>query len=149
MNNFLILLVFIAVLFLLSSWIIKNKMRGRKRVLIIDDDRAFAKLVKTNLTRQGYDALAALDGQTGMHLATFKKPHLIILDVILPDIKGWDVCAKLKEDSRTKDIPIIFLTVKDSPEDIRAELEAGAIAHLTKPVSNQELLDQVGKILGE
>ena len=71
----------------------------------------------------------------------------ILLDVILPGIKGREVCRKLKEDETTKDIPVIFLTAKDSPDDVKAEKEVGGEEHLTKPVTSKVLVSAVNKIL--
>ena len=76
------------------------------------------------------------------------KPDLIILDVILPGIKGREVCLRLKENKDTRDIPVMFLTAKDSPDDIKAEKEVGGICHLTKPVDNKQLISEIEKILG-
>ena len=148
MNVFLYFFIVAVIILVIIRQKTAKKSDKRKIVLIIDDDRAFVKMVKTNLLRLRYEVLTALTGEQGIDLAIKRKPDLIILDVILPGIKGREVCAKLKEDSEAKDIPVIFLTVKDSAEDIKAELEAGAIAHLTKPVSAHELLAEVQKILG-
>ncbi|MCK5081489.1 MAG: response regulator, partial [Candidatus Omnitrophica bacterium] len=69
------------------------------------------------------------------------------LDVILPGIKGREVCQKLKEDPRTKGIPVVFLTAKDSPEDIQAEKDAGSSGHITKPVNIKVLIETIQSIL--
>ncbi len=121
---------------------------SKKCILVVDDDRALLKMVRSGLMYQGYDVHTASSGEKGLRTAQQKKPDLIILDVLLPGIKGREVCSRLKEDNETKDIPIVFLTAKNSPDDVRAELEAGAIAHLTKPVSIQGLVNEIQKILG-
>ena len=119
-----------------------------KCILIVDDDKGLLKVIRAGLMFNGYDAYTAATGEKGLQLAKKKKPNLIILDVILPGIKGREVCARLKEDSETKDIPVIFLTAKDSPDDVKAELEVGAISHLTKPINTQQLIAEIRKILG-
>lgn len=117
-------------------------------ILIIDDDRTLLRMVRAILMTNGFEALSANTGEKGLKLALKRKPRLIILDVILPRMKGREVCLKLKENSRTKDIPVVFLTAKDSPDDIRAEMEVGGTTHLTKPLEPQKLLEVINKILG-
>jgi CheY-like chemotaxis protein len=117
-------------------------------ILVIDDDRTLLRMVRAILMTHGFEALSANTGEKGLKLALKRQPRLIILDVILPGIKGREVCLKLKENSRTRDIPVVFLTAKDSPDDIRAEMEAGGTTHLTKPLEPQKLLEVINKILG-
>jgi CheY-like chemotaxis protein len=116
-------------------------------ILVVDDDRTFLKMIKANFSRLGLTVMTAEDGEKGLEIAMKKTPDLIILDVILPGIKGRTVCSKLKEDSRTRDIPIIFLTIKDSQDDINAEIEAGAVLHMTKPVDFKQVYLEIRKIL--
>ncbi len=104
-------------------------------------------MARASLSLKEFQVFTAETGEAGLEIATKRRPDLIILDVILPKMKGREVCAKLKEDSKTKDIPIIFLTAKESTDDIKAELEAGAVAHITKPLTNHQLLLEVRKIL--
>ncbi len=120
----------------------------RKSILVVDDDRSVLRTVQQVLLSKGFSILTASTGEKGLEIARDQKPDLIILDVILPGIKGRDLCARLKEDSETMDIPIIFLSAKDSPDDVRAELEAGALAHLMKPIDPVLLFTEVKKILG-
>jgi len=123
------------------------KMRNQT-ILIVDDDRALIQLVRKYLLAAGFDVLAASTGEKGLQLAKKRKPDLIILDVILPGMKGRQVCTKLKENNSTRNIPVIFLTAKDSPDDVRAEMEAGGTVHLTKPVENPKLIAEIENILG-
>jgi putative two-component system response regulator len=93
--------------------------------------------------------LTADTGERGLVMAQREKLDLIVLDVILPKMKGREVCQRLKENSRTKDIPIIFLTVQNSPDDIQAEMDAGAVSHLTKPVDFPTVYKEITKVLSE
>ncbi len=120
--------------------------QSRKSVLIVDDDEGAIKTVKNILLNEGYSVLTATSGERGLQVAKQQKPDVIILDVILPGIKGRTVCARLKADEDTKDIPVIFLTAKDSLDDIEAEKEAGAVTHITKPVHPRTLLTEVRKV---
>jgi len=118
-----------------------------RSVLVIDDDEMISKIVRPILFSHGYSVLAASTGEDGLQIAKVQKPDLILLDVILPGIKGREVCAKLKEDPDTKMIPVVFLTAKNSPEDIQAENEVGSSGHLTKPVNAKTLIEMIQSVL--
>lgn len=121
--------------------------RKWQSILIVDDDEVLIRTVRPILISHGYSVLTANVGEDGLHIAKHQKPNLILLDVILPGIKGRDVCKRLKEDAETKDIPVIFLTAKDSQDDIEAEMSAGAEAHLTKPVNAESLIVTIQGVL--
>jgi len=123
--------------------------RNWQSVLVIDDDETLVKTVRPALMANGYSVLTANSGEDGLAIARSQRPDLIILDVILPGIKGRDVCKKLKADKATHDIPVIFLTAKDSQDDIQAELQAGGEMHLTKPVDPNALLSSVRSVLAK
>lgn len=118
-----------------------------KSILVVDDDEILLKMVRPVLMNNGYSVLTAATGETGLQIAKQQQPDLIILDVILPGIKGRDVCKRLKADPETQAIPVIFLTSKDSPDDIRAEMEVGGLRHLTKPVNPKLLVQTIKEIL--
>ncbi len=130
---------------------IKLHFRSLKRkwqsILIVDDDEVLVRTVRPILISHGYSVLTANVGEDGLHIAKHQRPNLILLDVILPGIKGRDVCKRLKEDAETRDIPVIFLTAKDSQDDIDAEMSAGAEAHLTKPVNAESLIVTIQGVL--
>ena len=96
----------------------------------------------------GYSVLSAETGEIGLQIAETQRPDLILLDVILPGMKGREVCKRLKENKVTKDIPVVFVTVKDAKDEINAELEAGAHAHLTKPIAVKVLISTIRSIIG-
>jgi len=121
--------------------------REGKTILLIDDEQGFVKMMKSGLISQGFNVLVARTGEQGLSVTRRKKPDLIVLDIILPKMKGREVCIKLKEDAKTKDIPVITLTSKSSTDDVKAEIELGAIGHLTKPLNLQMLLTEIKEIL--
>ncbi|MDP2653711.1 MAG: response regulator [Candidatus Omnitrophota bacterium] len=125
---------------------IQGMAMTRKSILIVDDDEGLLKTVQRILLVNGYSVLTATSGEKGLQIARLQQPDLIILDVILPGVKGREVCARLKERPETKGIPVIFLTAKDSPDDIQAERAAGALSHLTKPVDPKMLLAELRKV---
>jgi CheY-like chemotaxis protein len=120
----------------------------RKCILVVDDDETFLRMIRRILMTKEYSVLTAKTGEKGLQIARTQNPDLIILDVILPGLKGRAICAMLKEDPDTKDIPVMFLTAKDSPDDIRAEMAAGGISHISKPIAAKQLLLEVMQILG-
>lgn len=120
-----------------------------KKVLLVDDDPGIHLITVPILSKAGYAAISAKTGEQALQLALNERPSLIILDVIMPGIKGRDLCKKIKSYGVIKDIPVIFLTAKDSEDDVKAELEAGAVAHLTKPVNPAELLKTIEEIIGK
>ena len=116
------------------------EVEANKKILIVDDDKGFLKMMKVNLSSHVFGVLTADTGEQGIEMAKRLKPQLIILDVILPGMKGREVCARLKQMPQTQSIPVIFLTAKSSPDDVKAELELGAISHFTKPLTFSKLL---------
>ena len=119
-----------------------------KSILVVDDDEILIRTVRPILISNGYAVLTANTGEEGLRIIKKQRPDLILLDVILPGIKGRDVCRTIKDDKSMCDIPVIFLTAKDSPDDIKAEMIAGAEAHLTKPVNPKELISMVRSVFG-
>ena len=127
--------------------VVQKQGSAWRSILVVDDDETVIKTVRPILMSNGFSVLTAASGEEGLHIAQKQQPDLIILDVIMPRMKGREVCQQLKENSQTQHIPVIFLTAKDSHDDIQAEMEAGAVAHLTKPVNARELSETVLKIL--
>ena len=118
------------------------------KILIIDDDKTLQMMLKTVLLSHGFDVISTFSGEEGLSMALSEKPDFIILDVIMPGVKGREVCRKLKADPQTKDIPVLFLSSKDSEDDVAAELQAGAVGHVTKPVNSMSLVRKLKQILG-
>jgi CheY-like chemotaxis protein len=116
-------------------------------ILIVDDDETSQKITRGILLKAGYSVLTADSGEEGLRIAQEKKPSLILLDVIMPKMKGREVCQQLKEFPDTANIPVVFLTAKNSPDDVKAEMEVGAQAHLTKPVNPEQLITVVREVL--
>ncbi len=119
-----------------------------KKILLVDDDTAEHLVVVPILSKAGYIVISAKNGEQGLDLALKERPDLILLDVILPGIKGRELCQKIKSYEVTKDIPVIFLTVKSSEDDIKAEMKSGGVAHITKPVNPADLLKTIGGLIG-
>lgn len=112
-----------------------------KTVLIVEDERPIVEILKFNLKREGYEVLEALDGKTGLELGKTRDPDLILLDVMLPEMNGFEVCAALRDFGSA--VPIIMLTAREEESDKVFGLEAGADDYITKPFSMRELLARV------
>jgi len=115
-----------------------------KKILFIEDESALHKTIGEVLTQQGYEMISALDGEIGLRLAQTKKPDLILLDLILPKIDGFEVLKQLKEDEKTKDILVIVLTNLEGMQDVERAIKMGASTYLVK--SNYNLEEVVEKI---
>ena len=112
-----------------------------KKVLIVEDEQNMVDILSFNLSRDGYDTLEAYDGPTGLQLALEQNPDLVLLDLMLPGMDGFDVCKKIRESGSA--IPIIMLTAREEETDKVLGLELGADDYITKPFSMRELLARV------
>ena len=112
-----------------------------KKILVVEDERNIVDILTFNLTRAGYDVLEALDGGLGLRLALDEDPDLILLDLMLPKMDGFEVCRTLREQGRAT--PIIMLTAREEETDKVLGLELGADDYITKPFSMRELLARV------
>ena len=118
-----------------------------KKILIIEDESALQKTLGEMLSQQGYEVLSALNGEIGLKLAQSKKPDLILLDLILPKIHGFDVLKKIKDNPETREIPVIVLTNLESIEDIKKAMELGATTYLVKAnYSLEELTIKINQV---
>ena len=113
------------------------------RILVVDDEKNILELVRFNLEREGYEVLTCLDGARALELARSEKPDLIVLDVMLPEISGLEVCRELHQDPATRKIPIIMLSARADELDRVLGLEMGADDYVTKPFSPRELVARV------
>ncbi|MFC1981189.1 response regulator [Chloroflexota bacterium] len=115
-----------------------------KKILVVDDERKIVDIVAAYLEREGYQVLVAYEGKSALELARQELPDLIILDLMLPEISGWDICRTLRKDS---DVPIIMLTARDETTDKIVGLELGADDYVTKPFDPKELVSRVKAVL--
>jgi len=120
-----------------------------KNILVIEDVEDHLEIVKLILEQHGYNVLTASNGKLGIDSIRNNKPGLVILDVMLPEINGYEVCKLSKADPSTKSIPIIMLSVRSNPEDVEAGYSSGANEYMTKPFNLEELIKKVKKHLGE
>jgi len=114
-----------------------------KKILVVDDDKILTTLVSKCLESNGYEVTAVTEAVDGLEYAMKNDPDLIILDVMMPIINGFNFCRLLKQDENKGNIPIILLTSRDQIKDIEIGLEMGAEAYLAKPLNTTELLKTI------
>ena len=130
----------------LSRRAAQNKMAGEK-ILVVDDDDDILLIVQTILGGAGYSAHTARNGREGVEMALELRPDLILLDVMMPELSGWEVCTTLKNAPETRQVPIAMLTVKNEIRDLITGMQAGADDYITKPFTRRKLLSTVQKLL--
>jgi CheY-like chemotaxis protein len=125
-------------------------VKAAPRVLLAEDDRILRKAGETSLTRKGYSVIPALDGEDALAKAFAHQPDLILLDVMMPKMQGFDVLARLKSDATTRDIPVIMLSNLEQEAEVRRSIEGGARSYLVKSnVPLDELAERVAEVLNE
>ena len=117
------------------------------KILVIDDEPVIVDLVKFALELEGFTVITAEDGEQGITMAKTEKPDLVVLDIRLPGMNGYEICQQLKSDGITREIPVVLLSVKAAPEDIHAGLEAGADDYVPKPFEPAKLIKIIRKNL--
>jgi DNA-binding response OmpR family regulator len=122
-------------------------MSGMTRVLVIDDEAPIRLLCRVNLEADGMEVLEASDGPTGLEKARNEEPDVILLDVMMPGLDGWQVAEELLDDRRTSSIPIVFLTARAEVRDRARGLDLGGIDYVTKPFNPIELAPQVRELI--
>ncbi len=122
-----------------------------KKILIVDDEKEIRELIKEKLTQNKYSVMTASSAQEGIIIAKTSQPDLILLDIAMPEMDGYLTCEKLKQDSKTRDIPVLLLTGKDLESKSVMERcnDVGACDYISKMTSLKELLEKVKEIIKE
>lgn len=120
-----------------------------KRILVVDDEPRVLAVISKRLESKGYEVITATEGYEGLRKARTEKPDLIILDLIMPNLNGYQICAMLKRDLDYKHIPILMLTARSQEKDIEEGMKMGADAYLTKPYKDEVLLSYVAELLAK
>lgn len=135
----------------LQAFLAENdRRRGKRpvmRVLAIDDETNFLSVLEDSIRDEGYNCLAAVDGEEGLFFAQETIPDIIVTDIVMPRLDGFELCRILKADVRTKDIPVIMVTVRGAKRDVDEGLAIGAAAYLVKPIRHTELLEKIRELL--
>jgi DNA-binding response OmpR family regulator len=112
---------------------------SKGRILVVEDDLDISKMLRLYFDSQGYEVLTVMRGHDALEVCRKKQPNVVVLDIMLPDMDGYDVCRELRSNLRTSHVPVIFLTQKDERSDKIAGLELGADDYITKPFDIEEL----------
>lgn len=118
-----------------------------RSILIVEDEAALVTLLRYNLEREGYRVLEAMDGRTALEIIEAERPHLVLLDWMLPGYSGLEVCRRIRQSAVSRDLPVIMLTARSEEADRIRGLEHGADDYLAKPFSISELLARIRAVL--
>lgn len=119
------------------------------KILVVEDDEMVAEVVRVNLEADGYEVIHAANGSAGLAAVSQQIPDLIVLDVMMPEVDGWTVLTRLRDDAATRHLPVIMLSAKAMPADQVRGYNLGATAYLTKPFSAPELSEKVRQVLAD
>lgn len=116
-------------------------------ILLVDDEPDIRILTRMMLEKAGHSVVEAVNGDEGLRMLKNNRPDLILLDVMMPGMKGWKVCEKIKADKKNRDIPVVMFTIRSSEDSVKKSYECGADAHINKPFEIKELLDTIERLL--
>lgn len=119
-----------------------------RKILAVDDEKYIVRLVQVNLERQGYEVVTANDGKEALEKVESERPDLVVLDVMMPYMDGFEVLQNLRRNASTRDIPVIMLTAKAQDADVFKGWQSGVDCYLTKPFNPMELISFVKRIFG-
>jgi len=119
----------------------------KKKILIVEDEESLLKLESILLTSKGYDVRGVLNGQQALDAISEERPDLVLLDIMLPEIDGFEVCRRIKENPETRSIPVIMLTAKKSREDMSRGEKVGADWYITKPFKSVMVIETIQRFL--
>jgi len=117
-----------------------------KKILAVDDEKNIVRLVQLNLQKEGYDVITATNGREALERVAEDRPDLIVMDVMMPEMDGFEALRRLKEDAATAEIPVIMLTAKAQDADVFRGWQSGVDCYLTKPFNPMELITFVKRI---
>jgi len=119
----------------------------RKRILVVDDEIYIVHILEFTLTMEGYEVLTAADGEEALEKIEHERPDLIVLDIMMPKMDGYEVCRKIRENEEVRSLPVILLSAKGRPIDRETGLEVGADDYIVKPFSPRRLLEKIKDLL--
>ena len=122
---------------------------AKGKILVVDDEIYIVHILDFSLGMEGYEVITALDGEQAIEQARNEKPDLIVLDIMMPKLDGYETCKILKSEKETRDIPVILLSAKGRNVDQKVGFEVGADDYITKPFSPRKLVERINSILGQ
>jgi two-component system alkaline phosphatase synthesis response regulator PhoP len=122
---------------------------SKGKILVVDDEIYIVHILDFSLGMEGYDVVTALDGEQALDKLKSEKPDLIVLDIMMPKLDGYEVCKAIKSDPATKQIPVILLSAKGRNVDQKMGFDVGADDYITKPFSPRKLVERINQLLGQ
>jgi two-component system alkaline phosphatase synthesis response regulator PhoP len=122
---------------------------SRGRILVVDDEIYIVHILDFSLGMEGYEVVTALDGEEALRKVQECKPDLVVLDIMMPKMDGYETCKTLKSEESTKHIPVILLSAKGRNVDMQTGYDVGADDYITKPFSPRKLVDRINAMLGQ
>ena len=119
----------------------------QKKILIVEDEESLLKLESILLTTKGYLVRGATTGPAALEAIAEERPDLVLLDIMLPGLDGFEVCERIKSNKETRNIPVILLTAKKTPEDVARGVEVGAEQYITKPFKSAKVMETIETLL--
>ncbi|MDD5196871.1 MAG: response regulator [Candidatus Omnitrophica bacterium] len=120
---------------------------GKAKILVVDDNEKNVELLEAILQAAGFDVQKAYDGKQAIEMVGKERPDLILLDIMMPQLDGFQVCEILRKDPQNAGLPVVMVTAKDKESDIVQSLERGADEYIVKPINQKELLSKIGDML--
>jgi twitching motility two-component system response regulator PilG len=121
----------------------------KNRILVVEDEESLLKLESILLSSKGYNVTGVMDGKSALEEVMAHRPDLVILDIMLPEIDGFEVCRRIKENPATSAIPVVMLTAKKNSQDVARGTEVGASAYLTKPFKSAKVIEVIEELIGD
>ncbi len=122
---------------------------SKGKILVVDDEIYIVHILDFSLGMEGYEVVTALDGEQALEKRKVEKPDLIVLDIMMPKLDGYEVCKAIKSDPETRQIPVILLSAKGRNVDQKMGFDVGADDYITKPFSPRKLVERINQLLGQ
>jgi two-component system alkaline phosphatase synthesis response regulator PhoP len=122
---------------------------SKGKILVVDDEIYIVHILDFSLGMEGYEVVTALDGEQALEKLKQEKPDLIVLDIMMPKLDGYEVCKAIKSDPETRQIPVILLSAKGRNVDQKMGFDVGADDYITKPFSPRKLVERINQLLGQ
>ena len=122
---------------------------SKGKILVVDDEIYIVHILDFSLGMEGYEVVTALDGEQALEKVKTEKPDLIVLDIMMPKLDGYEVCKSIKSNAATQNIPVILLSAKGRNVDQKMGFDVGADDYITKPFSPRKLVERINQLLGQ
>ncbi len=123
-------------------------MPGLKKILVVDDDPYILMSLEFLMKKNGFDVMVARNGTEALDLVEKQLPDLVLLDIMMPDVDGYEICKHIKSSKKLKEAKVVFMSAKSKEADIKKGYDLGASLYITKPFSTREMMKQIKELIG-